>query len=81
MINEKALAFKGNPREIHHFDYVFDEMITTLSLYQRQMSPMVETALKGFNVTIMAYGQTCSGKTHTISGCPESPGIIELCAH
>lgn len=24
----------------------------------------------------MAYGQTCSGKTHTILGIKEAPGII-----
>lgn len=29
---------------------------------------MVNNALKGYNVTILAYGQTSSGKTHTITG-------------
>lgn len=30
----------------------------------------------GFNGTIMAYGQTASGKTHTMEGTLEDRGII-----
>lgn len=41
---------------------------------------MIMNALKGYNVTILAYGQTCSGKTYTISGNSHSPGIISLTA-
>lgn len=37
-------------------------------------------ALKGYNVTILAYGQTSSGKTHTISGTDHYPGLIALTA-
>lgn len=33
-------------------------------------------ALKGFNVTLLAYGQTSSGKTHTVEGKSEDPGIL-----
>jgi centromeric protein E len=42
---------------------------------------MLFNALKGYNVTILAYGQTSSGKTHTISGNSESPGLIVLAAN
>jgi centromeric protein E len=41
---------------------------------------MIYDALKGYNVTILAYGQTSSGKTHTISGTDEYPGLIVLTA-
>jgi centromeric protein E len=39
---------------------------------------MVMNSLKGYNVTILAYGQTSSGKTHTISGNQTQPGLIAL---
>ncbi len=42
---------------------------------------MLYNALKGYNVTILAYGQTSSGKTHTISGTNECPGLIVLTAN
>jgi centromeric protein E len=34
--------------------------------------------MEGFNALIFAYGQTASGKTHTLSGSPSEPGIIPL---
>jgi kinesin family protein 5 len=30
--------------------------------------PIIDSVLEGFNGTIFAYGQTSSGKTHTMSG-------------
>lgn len=35
-------------------------------------------AMEGYNALIFAYGQTASGKTHTLSGSPSEPGIIPL---
>ena len=32
----------------------------------------------GFNGTVFAYGQTSSGKTHTMLGAPHEPGIVPL---
>jgi hypothetical protein len=34
--------------------------------------------MEGYNALIFAYGQTASGKTHTLSGSPAEPGIIPL---
>ncbi|GIL68311.1 hypothetical protein Vafri_21594 [Volvox africanus] len=34
--------------------------------------------VNGFNSTVFAYGQTSSGKTHTMRGSHDSPGIIPL---
>ena len=34
--------------------------------------------MQGINCTIFAFGQTCSGKTFTIRGNKESPGLIPL---
>jgi centromeric protein E len=39
---------------------------------------MIQNALKGYNVTILAYGQTSSGKTFTMSGSQSQPGLIQL---
>ena len=42
------------------------------------LKSMMANSLKGYNVTVLAYGQTSSGKTFTIRGNDESPGIIHL---
>lgn len=34
--------------------------------------------MKGFNGTVFAYGQTSSGKTHTMHGTADEPGVIPL---
>jgi kinesin family protein 5 len=42
--------------------------------------PIIESVLEGFNGTVLAYGQTSSGKTHTMVGPdiedPHTQGII-----
>lgn len=41
--------------------------------------PIVDETLAGFNCTIFAYGQTGTGKTHTMEGdihCEENAGVI-----
>jgi kinesin family protein C2/C3 len=38
----------------------------------------MQSAFDGFNVTIFAYGQTGAGKTFTMSGGPDQPGLSPL---
>ncbi|KAJ7672724.1 P-loop containing nucleoside triphosphate hydrolase protein [Mycena rosella] len=39
-------------------------------------APHVHAFMSGYNAVVFAYGQTASGKTYTLSGTPEEPGII-----
>lgn len=61
------------------FDRVFDVNSTQQQVYLDSAKPIVDSVLEGFNGTIFAYGQTSSGKTHTMQGIiddPEAEGII-----
>lgn len=50
------------------FDSVFDWNSTQEELYKKMVYPLIESVLNGFNATIFAYGQTGTGKTHTMEG-------------
>ncbi|KAL9656609.1 hypothetical protein ABK040_002882 [Willaertia magna] len=60
------------------FDHVYDSTIGTESIYQDMCKSIVVSSVQGYNGTIFAYGQTSSGKTHTMKGSDESSGIIPL---
>ena len=47
-------------------------------VYEATTSKIVSNVLSGFNGTVFAYGQTSSGKTHTMHGCKEELGVIPL---
>ncbi|KAN0074584.1 P-loop containing nucleoside triphosphate hydrolase protein [Tylopilus felleus] len=62
------------PPEFH-----FDEVLTgseNKPIYNAVARSHVVAAMEGYNAVIFAYGQTASGKTFTLSGNEDQPGII-----
>ncbi|XP_015683746.1 centromere-associated protein E, partial [Protobothrops mucrosquamatus] len=60
------------------FDRVFHSESSTKEVYQGVTAPIIKSAVQGYNGTIFAYGQTASGKTYTILGTKDSPGILPM---
>ncbi|GAA5873691.1 hypothetical protein JCM8547_002675 [Rhodosporidiobolus lusitaniae] len=60
------------------FDLLHVSPSPTVELYDRKIRPVVRATMAGYNGTVFAYGQTASGKTHTMMGSKEEPGIIPL---
>ena len=50
------------------FDHVFDMRSQQKEVYDFAARPIIDSVIEGFNGTIFAYGQTSSGKTHTMVG-------------
>ena len=65
----------------YQLDNVFDPSCRTKDVYDRTTRGIIESVLNGFNGTVFAYGQTSSGKTHTMQGSAEEPGIIPFAVH
>lgn len=68
----------GKNKVIKH-DFSFDQVFHPNSLQNdifEMVSPLIQSALDGYNVCIFAYGQTGSGKTFTMDGVPSNLGII-----
>ncbi|GAA0159238.1 hypothetical protein LIER_16063 [Lithospermum erythrorhizon] len=58
------------------FDHVFDQDCTNSQVYELVTKDIINAAVDGFNGTAFAYGQTSSGKTFTMNGSENDPGII-----
>ncbi|XP_070001732.1 kinesin-like protein KIN-UC isoform X1 [Nicotiana tabacum] len=52
--------------EFYKFDEVFAESASQKRVYETVAKPVVESVLNGYNGTVMAYGQTGTGKTYTL---------------
>eukprot|EP00878_Enallax_costatus_P045588 GHUV01055007.1.p1 GENE.GHUV01055007.1~~GHUV01055007.1.p1 ORF type:complete len:201 (+),score=40.86 GHUV01055007.1:393-995(+) len=75
--NNKAEA--GEAPKSFTFDAVFDWDSTQKEVYENTAASIVNSTLEGYNGTIFAYGQTGTGKTHTMEGYSDDPaqqGII-----
>nr|XP_009598276.1 kinesin-like protein KIN-12F [Nicotiana tomentosiformis] len=55
-----------------NFDMVFDSNSTQEDIFQSVGAPLVKDALAGYNTSLLAYGQSGSGKTYTMWGPPSS---------
>jgi len=74
--SEDSVSIGG---KIYVYDKVFKPNCTQEQVYDQVARPIVKDVLSGFNGTIFAYGQTSSGKTHTMEGVMGNPhlqGII-----
>nr|XP_046226860.1 kinesin-1 heavy chain-like isoform X2 [Scatophagus argus] len=73
---EDCVQIGGKP---YYFDRVFQSNTTQEQFYNAVAQKIVRDVLEGYNGTIFAYGQTSSGKTHTMEGKlsdPEMMGVI-----
>ncbi|KIJ69148.1 hypothetical protein HYDPIDRAFT_105719 [Hydnomerulius pinastri MD-312] len=55
-------------KQVFTFDQVHSPNTTQHALFTSTAQPLVSRFLEGFNCTILAYGQTSSGKTFTMTG-------------
>uniref|UniRef100_A0A7N8YF90 Kinesin-like protein n=1 Tax=Mastacembelus armatus TaxID=205130 RepID=A0A7N8YF90_9TELE len=62
---EETVVIGGKP---YMFDRVFQSSTTQEQVYNACAQKIVKDVLEGYNGTIFAYGQTSSGKTHTMEG-------------
>ncbi|KOM38001.1 hypothetical protein LR48_Vigan03g138300 [Vigna angularis] len=47
-------------------------------IFGREVSPLIPGMFSGSNATVFAYGATGSGKTYTMQGTKEQPGLMPL---
>ncbi|XP_077084784.1 kinesin-like protein KIF18A [Siphateles boraxobius] len=60
------------------FDSVFGEDSSQLEVFENTTKAIVDGVLNGYNCTVFAYGATGAGKTHTMLGTCDTPGVMFL---
>ncbi|KAL6336740.1 hypothetical protein AAG906_036054 [Vitis piasezkii] len=66
-------------RECYKLDSFLGPHDNNVSLiFYREVSPLIPGIFHGCNATVFAYGATGSGKTYTMQGTDELPGLMPL---
>lgn len=87
---DELFYFKGVPQKsrditrrlnknLHfEFDQVFDQESTNQEVFEASTKNIISSIFEGYNCSVFAYGATGAGKTFTMLGTPEHPGIAYL---
>ena len=71
--------FKNRSREqTYAFDFAFDKYTTQKTVFENSTKFLLEGVVNGFNSTVFAYGATGAGKTYTMLGNDNNPGIMPM---
>ncbi|XP_028914627.1 kinesin-like protein KIF22 [Ornithorhynchus anatinus] len=60
----------------YQFDAFYGEASSQQEVYAGSVQPILRHLLEGQNASVLAYGPTGAGKTHTMLGSTEQPGVI-----
>ena len=74
--NEKGIEVTKTKEYYFKFDYIFDKDSQQNEVYLYSTSFLVNHIFEGFNSMVFAYGNTGSGKTYTMFGTGDKPGVI-----
>ena len=89
IINEKLIKLKDpngflNPNNIRskekilEYDYAFNGSDNQEKIFNCTTKILIDNIINGYNGTVFAYGATGAGKTYTMLGDEENPGIMPL---
>ncbi|XP_077294179.1 uncharacterized protein LOC143916807 [Arctopsyche grandis] len=60
------------------FDTVFGVQATNVDVFNESTKDIIASLMEGYNCSVFVYGATGAGKTFTMLGYPETPGITYL---
>ncbi|XP_005724321.1 kinesin-like protein KIF18A isoform X2 [Pundamilia nyererei] len=75
-VRNRNINKKANKDLKFVFDLVFDENATQVDIFENTTKGVLDGVMNGFNCTVFAYGATGAGKTHTMLGSQNDPGVM-----
>ena len=76
--SDDYLRMKRLKTRQYQFDHVFNMFDSQKCVYETTAAPLVDSVLKGQNASCFCYGATGTGKTRTMLGSVDDPGIMVL---
>ena len=77
--NAPKNVFKNRSREqTYAFDFAFDKDCNQYTVFENSTKFLIDGVVNGYNATVFAYGATGAGKTYTMLGNDNNPGIMPL---
>ncbi|XP_077239056.1 ATP binding microtubule motor family protein [Tasmannia lanceolata] len=67
---------ESSRKDCYKLDSFFGQDDDVGLIFQREVSPLIPWVFRGCNATIFAYGATGSGKTYTMQGSDDQPGLM-----
>lgn len=61
------------------FDNCHSSTASQETIFTENVEPLLDDVFRGLDATIFCYGMTGAGKTHTIQGSVDNPGLIPRC--
>lgn len=75
-VRNRDISKRANKDLKFVFDHVFGENSTQMDIFENTTKGVIEGVMNGFNCTVFAYGATGAGKTHTMLGSQNDPGVM-----
>ncbi|KAG1172817.1 hypothetical protein G6F70_006215 [Rhizopus microsporus] len=75
-VDSNAYRTRNKTPEKYRFTKIFNDSTDQQTFFNETTLPLIQDALDGNNALIFAYGVTNSGKTYTVMGKPEDPGLV-----
>ncbi|KPA78677.1 putative kinesin [Leptomonas pyrrhocoris] len=71
----------GSSRRSYKEDFIFDEHVSNRAIFDELVLKKMQSTSpeRPDTLCFLAYGHTSSGKTYSIAGSDEEPGILRLC--
>eukprot|EP00928_Gymnodinium_smaydae_P043667 TRINITY_DN29217_c0_g1_i2.p1 TRINITY_DN29217_c0_g1~~TRINITY_DN29217_c0_g1_i2.p1 ORF type:complete len:951 (-),score=218.53 TRINITY_DN29217_c0_g1_i2:28-2880(-) len=58
------------------FDQAFGADVGTREVFTTTTEPLISAVMQAYNASVFAYGSTGAGKTFTMIGTPQAPGVM-----
>ncbi|GBF93794.1 hypothetical protein Rsub_06126 [Raphidocelis subcapitata] len=76
----KAASLQPKPEDEYELSFVYGPDASSADVHARSIAPLLRRLLEGYNVCVLAFGATGSGKTTTLEGGGGADGLVALAA-